>query len=291
LLKVVSIEFTDLKERTYRIESYQLQDFFLNGGAEANLIKTKAWNQHGNTFVNSYMESAEGNLIFALYTANKSAQQIEDLRREISNICNPLNGVVEMKITLNNENIYRRDITFTTAPIFPIGFENRNNQWQIIQLQYEANNPFWYSDQEIVETFQTSIPLFEFPVEFVESGIEFGSYIPSKMVVNNGQVEAPITIIIEGACVNPIIENLTTGEMIRFKNLVMTAEDRLLIDTSFGNKKVILNDTKNMFYALDFSTTFFHLQIGENEIDFRDDTLLTPEATIYFIYRNMFHTI
>lgn len=291
MLKVVSIEFTDLKERTYRIESYQLQDFFLNGGAEANLIKTKAWNQHGNTFVNSYMESAEGNLIFALYTANKSAQQIEDLRREISNICNPLNGVVEMKITLNNENIYRRDITFTTAPIFPIGFENRNNQWQIIQLQYEANNPFWYSDQEIVETFQTSIPLFEFPVEFVESGIEFGSYIPSKMVVNNGQVEAPITIIIEGACVNPIIENLTTGEMIRFKNLVMTAEDRLLIDTSFGNKKVILNDTKNMFYALDFSTTFFHLQIGENEIDFRDDTLLTPEATIYFIYRNMFHTI
>jgi hypothetical protein len=162
--------------------------------------------------------------------------------------------------------------------------------WQKVQLLYEANNPFWYSDKTITETFQQSVPLFEFPFA-IEEPFEFGTYLPSKIVVNEGQVEAPVVITIVGSCINPIIENITTGEMIRFKNLTMAADDKLLIDTTFGQKRVILNDVENVFYTLDFSTTFFNLRLGENEIDFRDDTLLTPLATIYFVYRNMYHTI
>jgi Phage tail protein len=292
MLKVSSIEFKDQLERIYTISGFQIEAFPLTGGTTSNMIKTKAWNQHGNTFINSFMESYEDNIIFALYTANKTTNEIADARKEIATICNPLNGVIEMKITLNNGLIYYRDITFVSAPIYPIGFENRNQVWQKVQLMYEANNPFWYSDKTITETFQQAIPLFEFPFEMSESDpIEFGSYIPTKIVVNEGQVEAPVIIEIVGACINPIIENVTTGEMIRFKNLTMGADDRLLIDTTFGQKKVILNDVENVFYTLDFSTTFFNLRLGENEIDFRDDTLVTPEATIYFVYRNLYHTI
>lgn len=292
MLKVTSIEFKDKLDRIYTINGHQLESFPLSGGSVSNMIKTKAWNQHGDTFINNFMEAFDGEIIFALYTAYKTPDEIAEMRKDLAIICNPLNGVIVMTVTLNNDKVYHRDITFTSTPIFPIGFENRNSTWQKVQLLYEANNPFWYSDNTITETFQQAIPLFEFPFEMSETApIEFGSYIATKTVENDGQVEAPVTIRIVGACINPIIENVTTGEMIRFKNLTMTAEDELLIDTTFGQKKVILNDVENVFYALDFSSVFFNLKMGANEIDFRDDTLLTPEATIYFVYRNLYHTI
>ncbi|MBT2728400.1 phage tail family protein [Bacillus sp. ISL-75] len=292
MLKVNQIEFIDQNDQVYLINNYQIESFPLIGGAAANMVITKAWNQHGNTYVNNFMESVESDLIFVLNTLDRTPSEIQEMRMDVAKICNPLNGVVEMIITLNNGNVYHRDITFVSAPNFPIGFENRNYHWQKVQLQFQANNPFWYSDTTITETFQQAIPLFEFPFEMSDTTpIEFGTYLPNKTVINNGQVEAPVIIKIIGACINPIIENVTTGEMIRFKNLTMSATDELLIDTTFGSKKVILNKVQNVFDRLDFSTTFFHLKLGENIIDFRDDTLLTPEATIYFIYRNMYHTI
>lgn len=287
MLKVEKIELTDSQNRIYTIEKYQLESFPLIGGTTANMIKTKLWNEHGNTFVDSFMESFEGELIFALYTANKTNLEIEDLRRQVTNICNPLNGTIVMKITLNSGASYNRDITFHSAPIFPIGAENRNNTWQKIQLQYEANNPFWYSSVEIVETFQAVDPLFIFPFTMSTAApILFGNILPSNTAINEGQVEAPVTIIITGACTNPRIDNLTTGEFIKFKNLTMVAGDILEVDTTFGQKKVLLNN-QNVFNKLDFSSTFFNLKIGENSIDFSDD-IGAATATIYFIYRNLY---
>lgn len=291
MFKVDRIDFIDQEDRIYTITGYQIESFPFIGGTTSNAIKTQAWNQHGNTFIESYMDSFEGELIFTLYTYNKTTDEIAEMRKEVAKICNPLNGVVAMTVTFNNGNIYHRDITFVSAPTFPIGMENRNPVWQKVQLLYEANNPFWYSDKTITESFQQAIPLFEFPFEMSDTApIEFGSYVPTKLVVNEGQVEAPVFITIRGACINPIIDNLTTGEMIRFKNLTMGANDVLEIDTSFGQKKVLLNGS-NVFSKLDFSTTFFSLKLGENQIDFRDDTLVTPEATISFTYRNLYHTV
>ena len=78
----------------------------------------------------------------------------------------------------------------------------------------------------------------------------FGNIIPSNMAINSGQVEAPIMIEIKGACVNPKIKNETTGEFISFKNLtMMSANDVLVIDTTFGKKKVELNG-QNVFHKL-----------------------------------------
>lgn len=292
MLKVESIEFIDANNRTYQINKSQVESFPMIGGNAAQMVTTKAWNQHGNTFVNAMMEAEDSELIFILKTSNLSPFEIEEARREITNICNPLNGIVTMKIVLNSGRTYNRDISFLAAPLFPTGFDNRNRQWQKVMLSIEANNPFWYEDKTITETFQQAIPLFEFPFEMSpEAPIEFGTLIPTKIVENEGQVDAPVMIKIVGACINPIIENVTTGEMIRFKTLTMNDDDVLEIDTTFGQKKVMLNEIDNAFNRLDFSSTFFNLKIGENEIDFRDDTLLTPEAVIYFTYRNLYITI
>ena len=122
-----------------------------------------------------------------------------------------------------------------------------------------------------------------------EYPVIFGNIIPNQFANNEGQAEAPVTIKISGACINPVITNVTTGEFIKFKDLVMTQTDELLIDTTFGQKRVELNDV-NVFNKLDFSSTFFNLIKGENEIDFSDDSG-SNTATILFIYRNLFISI
>lgn len=502
MLKVDKIEIVDKDNQTYTIKGYQIESFPMIGGEDATIIVSKVWNQHGNTPINALMESTQNNLIFVLYTADLAAPEIEEKRRELVNICNPLKGTLTMKVYLNSGNVYNRDITIRSAPSFPTGRENRNNVWQKVLLEYESNNPFWYAEQELVETFQAVQPLFIFPFQMqgnndilnadyngkiagstianpniayrlgtsetlavpnvttmtelddtdtltgykqiygvggtttlaqtagysatlkriaqhlfsfnileilerkygtafwegrtttadkvafartkitrasaaisgygtsptgnkanfalwnkttaawietkshtnavltelrIESTaisniiddngfihwlhysdpadtatnaviradyikmnlvvpvaekidpVYMGNILPNNIAINNGQVAAPITIRVEGACVNPRIDNRTTGEFIKFNNLTMTADQVLYIDTTFGQKKVLL-DGDNVFNKLDYASTFFNLQIGANEIEFTDDTGSTT-AAIHFIYKEMYITI
>jgi hypothetical protein len=290
MLKLKSIKFTDSKWNEYFIPQNRIEAFPLIGGEAANMITTKVWNQHGSTPINAFMESFEGELVFIIRTTDLSADQIAQERRKITNVCNPLNGTVTMTIVLNNDEVYNRDITFTSAPHFPIGFQNRNDDWQKVQLLFTANNPFWYSEEEIFESFQGVDPILEMPFEMSPTApIVFGDVIPSKIAINQGQAEAPVIIEISGATVNPRILNETTGEFISFKDLTMNAGQTLVIDTTFGRKKVEL-DGVNVFNKLDFSSTFFNLVIGENAIDFSDETG-NNEAEIHFRYKNLFITI
>ena len=290
MLKVQSIKFTDKNNKEYLIKQNQIESFPLIGGEEANMITTQVWNQHGNTPINAFMDTFQGELIFIIHTRNLRPGEIELARREIVNICNPLNGTLQMTMTLNNDSVYTRDITFTSAPHFPIGFENRNAEWQKVQLFYTVNNPFWYAENEIVESFQGSDPFFDLPFAMnTTSPVVFGNIIPSNVAMNEGQVEAPVVIQIKGSCINPKITNETTGEFIAFKDLTMDQDQTLIIDTTFGQKKVEL-DGVNVFNKLDFASTFFNLKIGENLIDFTDEIGSTT-TTINFIYRNLYITI
>lgn len=256
MLKIQSISFYDQNDRFLFINGDHVQNFPVIGGEQGNMINTKVWNQHGNTHIESYMESYQGELTFIIPTFEMTDIDIAERRIDITNVCNPLNGTVTMQILLNTGKAYNRDITFLTAPVFPIGFENRNKNWQIVQLVYEANNPFWYEEETIIETFQTIEPNFFFNFTFSPTTpVYFGTVIPSNFATNFGQVDAPVLIRITGSCVNPLIENKTTGEFIKFKNLTMGASDVLIIETTFGQKKVVLNG-QNVFNRLDFASTF-----------------------------------
>lgn len=289
MLRLDKITFQSM-DRFFELQGNQVETFPLLGGEAANMVNTQVWNQHGNTHVEAYMDSFQGELIFAFFTADMRDHEILEERKKIIEVCNPLNGTINMKVTLSDKSIFSRDITFISAPFFPTGFENRNLKWQKVQLQYEANNPFWYSATEIIESFKSVEPLLEFPFTMSTlTPIIFGNLIPANSATNDGQVQAPMTIRIEGACINPEILNKTTGEFIRFINFSMGANDTLEIDTTFGQKKVLLNGA-NVFNKLDFNSTFFNLVLGENIIDFNDETGSTA-ATINFIYRNLYITI
>lgn len=493
MIKIESIEFIDQLSRSYTIGKLQITDFPFIGGTTANLITTKVWNQHGNTFVDSFMNETNSELTFGIFYSGRSDQEIVQMRRNITDVCSPLNGIVTMKVTLNTGDVYNRDISFTAAPQFPIGFENRNRDFQKVRLEWEAHDPFWYSENEIVESFQSVEPLFEFPMESIGYNdeafsdftgkiqysttenpnmfryraaatlgvpsdftteatqvshqdkiktidgqtstytqttagnipqmmwsfdviqiierkygsdiwggttlladkialaktwitslsyrylgygstptgnkiilaryksddntwygnwsynntvitehvisssvasnnidangfihlvaytdasdgvtgstlntdyisltlsitfpdmvdpIEFGNILPANIASNAGQVDAPVSILITGACTNPIITNLTTGEFIKLNNLTMIATDELRIDTAFGQKKVELNGV-SIFNKLDPSSSFFSLIKGDNEIEFTDSTGSTA-AKIFFTYKELYISI
>lgn len=291
MLRVDSIEFKDSQERIFTIKRNQLESFPILGGTKGNMITTRVFNQHGNTHIDSYMDSQDEAITFVINTSKKLASQIENTRKEISKICNPLNGKIEMKVTLNSGSVYYREITFTSAPTFPTGFENRNERFQKVLLEFTANNPFWYSQDEIVESFQAVVPTMYFPFTFSPADpLIFGQIEPNNIAINEGHVEAPVLIRIYGACVNPRIDNITSGEYIKFNNLTMIESDVLEINTAFGEKYVRLNGGINVFNKLDFNSTFFNLWVGENEIKFSDDTGSTT-AAIHFYYKNLFITI
>lgn len=184
MLKVDKIEFWLGDYATYTINKNQLEFFPLVGGNNANAITTQVWNQHGNNFIENFMEAVDEEISFVLRTTYKNNFEILQMRKEVTDICNPLNGTVQMKVFLNTGDIFNRDITFRTVPSFPIGVENRNPDWQRVILSITAHNPFWYSENEIVESFQAVDPLFYFPFTMAGESSEVYSGFEDKITAS-----------------------------------------------------------------------------------------------------------
>jgi hypothetical protein len=181
MLKVDKIEFWLGEDAAYTIDKSQLELFPLIGGTNANTITTQVWNQHGNTFIESYIEPDDFEISFALHTMWKSRYEVIEMRKEVANICSPLQGILKMKVYLNTGDIFNRDISFRTVPSFPTGKENRNQAWQRVILSCTAHNPFWYSENEIVESFQAVDPSFYFPFTMQGESAEVYSNFVGKI--------------------------------------------------------------------------------------------------------------
>ncbi|MNJ51482.1 Phage tail protein [compost metagenome] len=105
--------------------------------------------------------------------------------------------------------------------------------------------------------------------------------------VNSGDVETPVEIHYKGPATNPVVESETTGEYIKV-NYELTAEDTLIINTAFGNKRVeVLNDDgtrTNVFHWIDLGSTFFQLQPGRNMLKYGSDYESEQAAATVMIY-------
>lgn len=147
-------------------------------------------------------------------------------------------------------------------------------------------NPYWmdkeYTYDEIVAWIGGMSFPFSFPVSFATKGE------PTKNIINIGDVETPVEIIFKGPAVNPKITNLHTGEFIRVKR-TLTADDKLIINTEFGNKKVEIETDEiriNAFNYIDLSSTFFQLQPGDNVLEYSTDSL--DPSSVSIRYKNRY---
>jgi hypothetical protein len=250
------------------IEFY-LSPFFINsltgiGEVSADLQSQKSPYQDGDTYLDTLLQprfiNLEGEILESSVTGN------QDLRRELTRICNPKLGLG--KITLEtDEDIKEINGTLDGGVVFP---EKGEKHYQIFMITWKCPNPYWKS-LDITEE-PTFEPLFQFPFE---GTFEMGIQRDKRIIDNDGDGPAPIYIEFYGPAVNPIITNNTTGEFIKV-NQTLAEGEFMRVDTTPGNKGVEFvspdGTVTNVFNWIDLNSTFFQLMVGENEIEYSADS-------------------
>lgn len=104
---------------------------------------------------------------------------------------------------------------------------------------------------------------------------------------NGGHASTPVRIIFKGPAVNPVVRNLTTGEMIRIRK-DLTTDDVLYICTEFGQKTVQIEhadgELEDAFDYIDLDSRFWWLQEGDNVVEYETENELQPQSVTIQYY-------
>lgn len=161
------------------------------------------------------------------------------------------------------------------------------NPFQNFQLQFFCPDPYWYdiNQSSILLSYVSGGKTFPFTFPVV-----FGNYtgVVPQVALNLGDSVSPVVMSITGPATNPIVQNLTTGQLMKI-NIILNNNDVLNINTKFGSKSVILNRggvISNQSSCIDANSTFWSLDIGANTIQFTNDlTYAMPTCTVSWYNR------
>jgi len=220
--------------------------------------------QDGATQIDTLLSTRSLTLNVSLIADNRD--DLNSLRHQISSVFNPKIG--KGKLTYRNGQTEREiEVVVDGSPAFPVG-DAKGTWFQRTAINLIAPDPYWrdiftenYKLEDFVGNFRFK---FRFPVRFATRG-------DSRILLNKGDVPTPIVVEFRGASVNPRITNVTTGEFIKV-NRTIPPGYKLVLDTSFGNKRVEIvapdGVVENAFHYIDLESTFFSLEVGETKFGF-----------------------
>lgn len=108
--------------------------------------------------------------------------------------------------------------------------------------------------------------------------------VATMAITNQGTMETPPTIRIDGPCSNPIITNVTANKAIVL-TCTLTTGQYLTIDTQ--NRTIVLNGTTNRFSWLDLADTdWWFLLPGSNQLSFYAATYTAPPCLFTVSWRH-----
>ena len=238
------------------------------GSPQNEIYTQKSPYQDGVTVTGSSLGSRNIVLEGKIIDSNRANRQI--YRNTLLSVLNPkLNG----KLIVDFGNTQRQiECKVEQAPYF--SSESGQNH-QDFSISLIAANPYFQNISENKTDISTETGNLEFPLEIPVEGLELSirtiSYITN--IYNQGDVDTPIKVKLKavGTVINPIIENLDTGEFIRIKRTLAEGET-LEINTAFGNKRVEIikpdGSRENVFHYIDYKSTFFQLSGGDNTIKY-----------------------
>lgn len=251
------------------------------GDVEAEIQMQKAPYQDGATLIDTALEPRYIDIEVKIIGSN--TKDTETKRRKVASIFNPRLKAGTLRY-ISDSGVREIKAIATALPNFPDGSDNRQATFQKALIQLVAPDPHWkdivaenYKLEDFVSNFRFS---FHFPVRFATRG-------DSKLLINKGDVPTPIKVEFRGPVTNPRITNLTTGEFIKV-NREIPAGYKLILDTSFGNKRVEIigpdGIVQNAFHYIDLASTFFSLDVGENRFSFITDSG-SPEVYVEYQHR------
>lgn len=256
------------------------------GGVGTDVQTQKSPFQNGETYIGNQLEPRS--LSMEITIVSNSEDDIVAKRRQLLQAFNPTLGEGTLLYEFGS---LRREIKAISdsAPTFPDAGSFKTLQ-QPALIQLYCANPFWFEkaahDEEMAEWVGgLTFPL-RLPMTFASRSSK-----QSTVIRNDGDVETPVTFEFLGPAANPRITNETTGEYIQI-NREITADERLIVTTGFGNKTVILKEMtagreSNAFNWIDLGSTFFQLGIGDNLISYNAGTS-QKNAKVWVKWRNQY---
>lgn len=248
----------------------------LDDSEGVDLYRAKSMLQDGETYLGNTLNVRDISLEIALIA--KTEQELAQYRNAMNKVFNPKTGEGWL---VYKDDLKERKVKciVNKLPFFSV-IAGRASKGLI---SLTAANPFWLdslitSEQIAVWIGGMNFP-FRFPVRFAVAGE------PRINIINNGDAETPIEIVIIGPCANPAITNQTTGEYIKINRVVLAGET-LIVTTDFGNKRIELNGV-NVFNTIDLGSTFFSLNIADNIIEVTTDNI-NDNPTVKINYQNRY---
>lgn len=244
-----------------------------------DIQRQKAPFQDGSTQLDSLLEEREIPVQFAILT--NSYSDLLNKRKLIGSVFNPK---LEGKLIYEHGDFTREIRCWVdSGPSYPAG-DDRGYTHQTVSVDLLALDPFWTSGD--LESDPAFTSLFQFPFE---GAFEMGLQQETRILLNEGDVPTPLIVEFNGPALNPQITKTSTGEFIKVNRELQEGE-KLVVDTTRGSLSVMVDDgsaMQNVFNWIDLDSTFFYLDIGENEIDYSADSDISG-AIVDMYFRNQY---
>ncbi|SDM14606.1 phage distal tail protein [Sediminibacillus halophilus] len=251
------------------------------GEVDAEVQGQKSPYQDGDTYIDSLLQARYIDLHGKITKTKLS--EIKQLRKEIIRVCNPKLGLGKIVLELDGD-VKEIEGVLESVPTFP---EKRQNPFQEFLVSWKCPDPYWKDPQEVSRALKAYEGKFTFPFNFP---VEFGIEGDSTSIYNEGDVETPVQINIQGPVSNPMVKNRTTGDYIRIWR-TLSADEVLHIDTNQQNKRVeiYLNGSviQKAWGYLDDYSELFKLIPGQNKISYVADSS-TDNAIASIAWKNRY---
>ena len=189
-------------------------------------------------------------------------------RRQIVSLVNPRKDCM---LSVEMDGIRRR---ISAVPVGRVTFEQESFfDITAAVLRFIAPDPFLMAEKAQVIEFAEKVPLVTFPMNFYPNGSLTAGYTihtDSGMAVNGGDAPCGVIVTIRaqgGAVVNPCV---SCGDRFVRTSVTLSDGDELVIDTRKRKKGIYVNGENRLIF--DWKSTFFSLEVGENEVKIDADS-------------------
>lgn len=249
--------------------------------AEAQYRTVESPYQDGTTLLDTNLTPRK--IVLPILVTAPNLEAIQSAVAYLIRLFNPKPGVGELKFTYENgDNYYLNCVGTVTADS-----ASRTPTSQLININITAHDPYWYSDYQVASL--GTVTTATFPLVFP---FALASNLAQSNLVNQGDSNAAVEVVILGDVTNAKVTNTTTNEFFKF-TLNMDAGDTMEVTTGFGNKTVSYTDVSesptpaNGFRYLNVDSIFWQLQPGVNNIVFSSDAV-NPNTTVSITWRHKY---
>lgn len=256
------------------------------GGLEADFMTSSSPFQDGLTSVGDAYFTAKAIKVKFLVVAS----ELDEALRSLNSILNPKLGLGKLTYERGGKKYVLNKVKTRTLPALQ-GTPSRGIGYQVTSIIYEVFDPYFTDEEYLEASVSTGDNCLEFPVNIFDSFVFDYTNMTGIVVTNSGDVECPLTIILDGPKNSPLtIENMDTGEKIVLAMNLLNNE-RLTITTGIDDINVIKEDLLTgeksvAFQYIDVAqTSFFRLPRGTTTLKITAGEAEVEEASIKFKQR------